>query len=52
MKAPAIKSADISKPCQILARIRPEDVPPLPPPYEDFNNLRIYRAKSGEDRRP
>jgi len=48
MKTPWIKPADISKPFKRLARIRAEALPPLPPPYEDFNGHR----RSGFNRRP
>ena len=40
-----LKPSDISKPSKRLAHIRPEELPPLPPPYEDFNNKTIAELK-------
>jgi Fe-S oxidoreductase len=45
MKAPLIKATDISKPSKRLAQIRAEELPPLPPPYEDFNGKSLTELK-------
>ena len=41
----ALKPSDISKPSKRLAHITAEDLPPLPPPYEDFNKKTIAELK-------
>ena len=41
----ALKPSDISKPSKRLAHITAEDLPPLPPPYEDFNKKTITELK-------
>ena len=45
MKAALVRPADISKPSKRLAQIRAEDLPPLPPPYEDFNQKTLTELK-------
>ncbi|NWF53351.1 MAG: (Fe-S)-binding protein [Syntrophaceae bacterium] len=45
MKAPQLKPQDISKPSSRLARIRAEEIPPLPSPYEDFNSQTLTELK-------
>jgi Fe-S oxidoreductase len=37
MKAPLLRPQDIAKPSNRLAQLRAAELPPLPPPYEDFN---------------
>ena len=41
----ALKPSDISKPSKRLAHITAEELPPLPPPYEDFNKKTIAELK-------
>ncbi|MCX5916062.1 MAG: (Fe-S)-binding protein, partial [Deltaproteobacteria bacterium] len=48
MKATLIRPQDISKPSKRLAQIRAEDLPPLPPPYEDFNQKNL--TELGEEK--
>ncbi len=45
MKAPTIKPTDISKPCKTLDQVKAEELPLLPPPYEDFNNRHLTALK-------
>jgi Fe-S oxidoreductase len=45
MKAPLIRPQDISKPSKRLAQVQAEDVPSLPPPYEDFNTKTLTELK-------
>ncbi len=40
-----LSPADISKKSKKLAHIEPNQLPPLPPPYEDFNNTPIPELK-------
>jgi Fe-S oxidoreductase len=40
-----LKPSDISKPSKRLVHIEPGELVPLPPPYEDFNNLSIPELK-------
>jgi Fe-S oxidoreductase len=41
-----IKPSDISKPSKRLGHIEPGELPPLPPPYEDFNHITISELKA------
>ncbi len=41
-----LKPADISKPATRLAHIEPGELAPLPPPYEDFNQVGITELKA------
>ena len=41
-----IKVSDISRPSKRLGHIEPADLPPLPPPYEDFNQMAIPELKA------
>ncbi len=45
MRAHLVKPSDISKPSKRLGRIKAEELPPLPPPYEDFNNRTLSELK-------
>ena len=45
MKATLIRPQDISKPSKRLAQVQAEDVPALPPPYEDFNTKTLTELK-------
>ena len=45
MKAPVFSPRDIAKPSHRLAQIRAEELPPLPPPYEDFNAKTLTELK-------
>ena len=45
MKAQIIKPSDISKPSRRLGHIKAEELPPLPPPYEDFNHRTLSELK-------
>ena len=38
--------SDISKPSKRLGHIEPAELPPLPPPYEDFNHVAISELKA------
>jgi len=40
-----ISPSDISKPAKRLGQIEPGELPPLPPPYEDFNNRPLSELK-------
>lgn len=40
-----ISPADISKKTKKLAHIKPDELPPLPPPYEDFNEMTVPELK-------
>ena len=40
-----LKPSDISKPSKRLVHIEPGELVPLPPPYEDFNNVTISELK-------
>jgi Fe-S oxidoreductase len=42
----ALRPSDISKPSKHLAHVAAEDLPPLPPPYEDFNKITITELKA------
>lgn len=42
---PKVKPSDIAKPSQRLAHIEPGELPPLPPPYEDFNRVTLSALK-------
>jgi Fe-S oxidoreductase len=48
MKAPVRRPQDIARPSKQLAQIRAEDLPPLPPPYEDFNQKNL--TELGEEK--
>jgi len=41
-----VMPSDISKPSKRLGHIEPAELPPLPPPYEDFNDLGISELKA------
>ena len=45
MKAQIIKPSDISKSSRRLGHIKAEELPPLPPPYEDFNHRTLSGLK-------
>jgi len=45
MREHLIKPSDISKPSKRLGHIKAEELPPLPPPYEDFNNRALSELK-------
>ncbi len=45
MKAPLIQPSDISKPSKRLGHLEAGKLPPLPPPYEDFNRVTITPLK-------
>ncbi len=45
MKPRSIKPSDISKPSKRLGRIQEGELPPLPSPYEDFNQATISPLK-------
>ena len=40
-----LKPSDISKPSKRLVHIEPGELAPLPPPYDDFNNVTISELK-------
>lgn len=41
-----VMPSDISEPSKRLGHIEPAELPPLPPPYEDFNDLGISELKA------
>ncbi len=41
-----VMPSDISKPSKRLGHIEPAELPPLPPPYEDFNHVGISELKA------
>ncbi len=45
MKVQLIKPSDISKSSRRLGHIKAEELPPLPPPYEDFNHRTLSGLK-------
>ena len=40
-----MKPSDLAKPSDCLCHIEPGDLSPLPPPYEDFNEVTIPSLK-------